>query len=188
MDLKTDVCHKNLPPWVIKFRIRQEVEDVFIPLPVSYIPALVVFLLTQFPSEFSTDCDPQRRQYRDVINLRYKTNKGRVYIVERHLQLEVYYSLSELFPNECLTIRNCVLEAMRLTEEKLRVTKDFITKVDCFLCHCGANSADHSDGDSTDGSHVGEYLHDLNNAICEITESVCNEKSMCCLWISPSGI
>ena len=185
--LEKQCVPQESPPWVIKFRIRQEVEDVFIPLPVGYIPALVVFLLIQFPSEFSTDCDLQRRQYRDVINLRYKTNKGRVYIVECHLQLEVYYSLSELFPNECLTIRNYVLEAMRLTEEKLHVTKDFITKVDCFLCHCGANSADHSDGDSTDGSHVGEYLHDLKNAICEITENVCNEKSRCSLWISPSG-
>ena len=185
--LKEQCVPQESPPWVIKFRIRQGVKDVFIPLPLGYIPALVVFLLTQFPSEFSTDCNPQRRQYRDVINLRYKTNKGRVYIVERHLQLEVYYSFSNLFRNECLIIRNRILEAMLLTEEKLRVTKDFISKVDCFLCHCGATSADHSDVDSTDCSHVGEYLHDLNNAICEITEKPCNEKSRCSLWISPSG-
>ena len=188
--LENQCVPQESPPWVIKFRIRQGVEDVFIPLPVGYTPALVVFLLTQFPSEFSTDRDCKWRQYRNVINLRYKTRKGRVYIVERHLQLEVYYSFSKLFPyeNECLAIRNRILKAMHLTEEKLHIAEDFITKVDCFLCHCGATSTDHSDVDGANCSHVGEYLYDLNNAVCEITEKPCNEKSRCSLWISLSGI
>ena len=178
--LEEQCVPQSPPPWVIKFRVKQGVEDVFIPLPVGYIPALVVFLLTQFPSEFSTDRDCKWRQYRNVINLRYKTKKGRVYFVERHLQLEVYYTYSKRYPNECFAIRNRVLEAMHLTEKRLCIAENFITKVDCFLCHCGVGSADRS--------HVGEYFHDLNYAICENTDESCNEKSQCSLWISTSGI
>ena len=178
--LEEQCVPQSPPPWVIKFRVRQGVEDVFIPLPVGYLPVLVVFLITQFPSEFSTDRDEKWRQYRNVINLRYKTKKGRVYFVERHLQLEVYYTYSKRYSKECFAIRNRILEAMNLTEKRLCITENFITKVDCFLCHCGVDSADHS--------HVGEYFHDLNYAICEKTDERCNEKSQCSLWISTPGI
>ena len=178
--LEEQCVPQESPPWVIKFRIKQGFDHVFIPLPVGYIPALVAFLLTQFPSEFSTDRDEKWRQYRNVINLRYKTKKGRVYFVERCLQLEVYYTYSKRYPNECFAIRNLILEAMKLTEKRLCIAENFITKVDCFLCHCGVDSADRS--------HVGEYFHDLNYAICENTDKSCNEKSQCSLWISASGI
>ena len=32
------------PPWVIRLRVRRGVEDIYIPIPVGYLPAIVVFL------------------------------------------------------------------------------------------------------------------------------------------------
>ena len=167
------------PPWVIRFRISHENDIFFIPLPVGYLPVLVIFLLTKFPSEFSTGRDAKSRQYRNSINLLYKKGKlGRVYIVECHLQLEVYFTFAEMRPKECLHIRNCILEAMRLTEERLRITEQSITKVDCFLCFCEKRSVNIS--------HVGEYSCELEGLVCEKTEefSPCNDK--CLHWI-PQG-
>ena len=167
------------PPWVIRFSISRGNDVFFIPLPVGYLPVLIIFLLTKFPSEFSTGQDAKSRQYRNLINLLYKKGKlGRVYIVECHLQLEVYFTFAAMWPKECLHIRNCILEAMRLTEEHLRITEGSITKVDCFLCFCEKHSAHIS--------HVGEYSCELKGVICEKTGefSSCNDK--CLHWI-PQG-
>ena len=132
------------PPWVIRLRVRRGVEDDCIPIPVGYLPAVVVFLLTKFASHFSTDrC---QRQYRNMIKLRYKRG-GFVYLIERHLQLEIYFSLCEQLPQDCTTIRNLVLESMHLAEEKLHLIREgegAITKVDSFLCSCGKGSAHHT--------------------------------------------
>ena len=102
---------------------------------------------------------------------------GRVYIVECHLQLEVYFTRAGKLPQECLHIRNCVLEAMRLTEERLRIAEGSITKVDCFLCSC--------EEDSALIHHVGEYSCELEGIVCEKTEEIfpCDEK--CLHWIPP---
>ena len=166
------------PPWVIRFRIKRGNDVLYIPSPVGYLPALVVFLLTEFPSKFSTGRDARSRQYRNSINLLYKEGKlGRVYIVECHLQLEVYFTRAGKLPQECLHIRNCVLEAMRLTEERLHIAEGSITKVDCFLCSCEEGSAHIH--------HVGEYSCELEGIVCEKTEEIfpCDEK--CLHWIPP---
>ena len=134
---------ESSPPWVIRLRVRQGVEEVYIPIPVGYLPAVVVFLLTEFASHFSTN--RRQRQYRNMIKLRYKYG-GYVYLIERHLQLEIYISLCEQLLQDCATIRNHVLESIRLTEEKLHIIqegKSAITKVDSFLCSCGKDSAHH---------------------------------------------
>ena len=132
------------PPWVIRLRVRQGDEDVYIPIPVGYLPAVVVFLMTKFASHFSTDrC---QRQYRNMIKLRYKRG-GFVYLIERHLQLEIYFSCFEQLPQDCATIRDHVLESIHLTEEKLNIIQQgegAITKVDSFLCSCGKGSAHHT--------------------------------------------
>ena len=44
------------PAWVIRLRVRRGVEDVYIPIPVGYLPPLVVFLLTKFSYFFSLTC------------------------------------------------------------------------------------------------------------------------------------
>ena len=133
---------ESSPPWVI--RLRRKDEDIYIPIPVGYLPAVVVFLLTEFSSHFSTNrC---QRQYRNKIKLRYKRG-GFVYLIERHLQLEIYFSCFGQLPQDCATIRDLVLEAIRLTEEKLHFIQEgegAITKVDSFLCSCGKGSAQHT--------------------------------------------
>ena len=135
---------QSSPPWVIRLRVRQGDKDVDIPIPVGYLPAVVVFLLTEFSSHFSTDrC---QRQYRNMIKLRYKRG-GFVYLIERHLQLEIYFSLYEQLPQDRASIRDYVLESIRLTEEKLHIIEEgegAITKVDSFLCSCGKGSAHHT--------------------------------------------
>ena len=126
------------PPWVIRLRVRRGVDKEYIPIPVGYLPAVVVFLLTEFSSLFSTDhC---KRQYRNKIVLEYE-HGGFIFLVERHLQLEVHYSgLDE----QCVTIRDRVLKSIRLTEEKLHLIQEgegAITKVDSFRCSCDKGSA-----------------------------------------------
>ena len=142
---EASVSHSS-PPWVIRLRVRQGVEDVYIPIPVGYLPAVVVFLLTKFASYFSTD--RRQQQYRNMIKLRYK-RCGSVYLIERHLQLEIYFSLCEQLPQDCATIQDHVLESIRLTEEKLHIIQEgegAITKVDSFLhvCSCGKGSDHHT--------------------------------------------
>ena len=132
------------PPWVIRLRVRQGDEDVYIPIPVGYLPAVIVFLLTEFSSHFSTD--RHQRQYRNIIKLRYKRG-GFVCLIERYLQLEIYFSCFGQLPQDCATIRDLVLESIRLTEEKLHIIQEgegAITKVDTFLCSCGKGSAHHT--------------------------------------------
>ena len=132
------------PPWVIRLRVKHGIELVYIPIPVGYLPAIVVFLLTEFSSNFSTE--RRHRQYRNMIKLRYDRG-GLVYLIERHLQLEIYFSHYKKLPQECAVIRNFVLESIKSTEEKLHIIQEgegAITKVDSFLCSCGKGSARHT--------------------------------------------
>ena len=134
---------ESSPPWVIRLRIRRGVDKEYIPIPVGYLPAVVVFLLTKFSSHFSTD--RYQRQYRNKIVLVYE-HGGFISLVERHIQLEVHYSGLEHSPQECVTIRNHVLQSIHLTEKKLHIIQEgegAITKVDTFLCSCGKGSAHH---------------------------------------------
>ena len=86
-------------PWVIRFRIKRGgIEEAFIPLPVGYLPTLVIFLLACFGSEFTLN--RKDRQFRNRIVLKYSQG-GKVYIVERHLQLEVYFTMADKFPEKC---------------------------------------------------------------------------------------
>ena len=70
-----------------------------------------------------------------------------MYLIERHLQLEIYFSCFTQLPEDCATIRDLVLESIHLTEEKLHIIQEgegAITKVDSFLCSYGEGSAHHT--------------------------------------------
>ena len=134
---KLSAPHRLSHPWVIRLRQKRGARLVYIPIPVGYLPTLVVFLLTQDESCFSTNC--KKRQYRNFINLQYSPG-GTVYFVERHLQLEVYYSLCDDLPDQCSVIRRLVLNSIHQAEERLRIRQGVNTKVDCFLCFCGEGS------------------------------------------------
>ena len=136
-----DNLKKLSHPWVIRLREKRGIRRIDIPIPVGYLPTLIVFLLTQDESLFSTNC--KKRQYRNCINLQYRPG-GTVYFVERHLQLEVYYSLCDDLPHQCSIVRRLVLESINLTEKRLSIKEGAIIKVDSFLCSCGKGSAHHT--------------------------------------------
>ena len=168
----TEMPHSS-HPWVIRLRVRRGVDEEYVPLPVGYLPAILVFLLTIFPNHFSLNRCQQ--QYRNVIKLCYKPG-GVVCLVERHLQLEVHYSCCIEPTNlreECKIIRNHVLESIRLTEEKLLIREGAITKVDSFLCSCGEGRA----------HHICAYNPETHIVECEVTREVFVLEPQHQLWL-----
>lgn len=142
-----------------------------IPVPIGYLPALVVILVTDFSPDFST---VDKDQYRNCVTLCYKKEIGFVYIVECHLQLEVYFSRCKTkdYTIDCSVIRDVVLEAMVKTDERLRISID---KIDCFLCSCGKDSSRHFCTYDT-----------RSNVVCEKNPNEpleLNDKQR--IWISP---
>ena len=135
----TEIPHSS-HAWVIRLRVRRGVDEEYVPIPVGYLPTILVFLLTIFSCSFSLI--RHKRQYRNVINLAYRPG-GMVCLVEHHLQLEVHYSCCFKLQQECTVIRNHVLESINLTEEKLHIQESAITKVDSFPCSCGKASPHH---------------------------------------------
>ena len=131
----------SCPPWVIRLKVQHGIEVSYISIPCSYLPTLIIFLLTQENSPFTIDCDTER-QYRDVINLQYN-ERGTVAFVEYRCRIEVTYSWYEQFPNDCSDIRTLILEALRLTEKRLNFKTGTIKKVDSFLCSCDGSDDRH---------------------------------------------
>ena len=155
-----DNLKKLSHPWVIRLREKRGIRLIDIPIPIGYLPTLIVFLLTQDESLFSTNC--KKRQYRNFINLQYSPG-GTVYFVERHLQLEVYYSLCDGLPDHCSVIRRLVLQSIEQTEKRLSIKEGAISKVDSFLCSCGKGSA----------HHTCAYNPLSGILVCEETDEIC---------------
>ena len=158
-------------PWVIRLRVRRGVNKEYVPIPVGYLPAILVFLLTIFPRHFSLNRD--QRQYRNVFKLDYEPG-GKVCLVERRLQLEVYYSCCQQLPQECAIIRSQVLKSIHLTEEKLHIRVDAITKVDSFLCSCGEGSR---------AQHMCAFNPETRILDCEETREVFGLEAHHQLWL-----
>ena len=164
-------------PWVIKFNVNtvgpvREIDDI--PIPVGYLPTLVIFLLKQDGS-FSIGLEEKHVQYRNVINIQYNCNEGTVYLVERHMQLEVYYSHAKSHPNRFSAIKAFVLKSMQQTQEEIRIRDDAVT---IFLCSCGKN---------TDCTY--ELPDDINAECCErgklselVTHHSCRLSSGNCMF------
>ena len=165
----TEMPHSS-HPWVIRLRVSRRVDEIYVPIPVGYLPAILVFLLTTFSGRFLLI--QSQRQYRNVIKLHYKPG-GVVCLVERHLQLEVHYSCCDQLQQECAIIRNHVLESIRLTEEKLHIREGAITKVDSFLCSCGEGRA----------HHICAYNPETHIVECEVTREVFVLERQHQLWL-----
>ena len=165
----TEMPHSS-HPWVIRLRVSRKVEEIYVPIPVGYLPAILVFLLTTFSGRFLLI--QSQRQYRNVIKLHYKPG-GVVCLVERHLQLEVHYSCCDQLQQECAIIRNHVLESIRLTEDKLHIREGAITKVDSFLCSCGKGRA----------HHICAYNPETHIVECEVTREVFVLERQYQLWL-----
>ena len=72
----TEMPHSS-HPWVIRLRVRRGVdEESDVPIPVGYLPAILVFLLTMFSGQELTDLSfsliqKSQRQYRNLFKLRF---------------------------------------------------------------------------------------------------------------------
>ena len=165
----TEMPHSS-HPWVIRLSVSRVVDEIYVPIPVGYLPAILVFLLTTFSGRFLLI--QSQRQYRNVIKLRYKPG-GVVCLVECHLQLEVHYSCCDQLQQECAIIRNHVLESIHLTEDKLHIREGAITKVDSFLCSCGEGRA----------HHICAYNPETHIVECEVTRKVFVLEPQHQLWL-----
>ena len=115
-------------PWIVRLKTQCGYQNLYAPLPPGFSPTLIVLLLSSDSFEIVRDL----RQYRNIFTLGFHTG-GDVIIVEKHAQLEIYYSFGD---NECSLIRSLVLEAILETEKRLSFDVDSITIEDSFLCSC----------------------------------------------------
>ena len=179
-------------PWIIRFRMKMERAGMsvgmnYIPPPVGYLPALVVILVTEFSDEFSYPSGNER-QYQNFITLAYKID-WRICIIECHLQLEFYFSGGYKFRTEFSNIRQCILEAIFMTEKNLQIA-DTVKRLDCFLCTCGK---DYSSSSALDckAVHVCVCYYDQEKgyyAVCEESHQSRDVDPKCLFWMKAPGM
>ena len=121
--IKHDSC-----PWIVRLRTSHNHTDDYVPLPPSFSPTLIVSLLS-FKSFKIDKAGPH--QYRNIFTLQF-SYKGDVIIIERQLQLEVYYFFSN---KECFSIRSDILEAILETKNRLSIS-DAVQIEESFPCSC----------------------------------------------------
>ena len=116
-------------PWIVRLKTQCGYQgDRYAPLPPGFSPTLIVLLL----SSNSFEIIRRLRQYRNIFVLRYHKG-GVITIVEKHAQLEIYYSFSD---SECSLIRSLICESIIETENRLSFDVDSITIEDSFPCSC----------------------------------------------------
>ena len=156
-------------PWIVRLKI----QDLYGPLPPGFSPALIVLLLSSdsFRIVLGT-C-----QYRNIFVLHYHRG-GVITIVEKHVQLEIYYSFSD---SDCSVIRSLILEAILETEKRLSFDVDSITIEDSFLCSCNPQI----EGPSR---HIlcKPSCTEPPRARCELTRKICELRKQELRWL-PSG-
>ena len=124
-------------PWIIRLvSIIDGVKDD-VPLPPSFSPTLIVVLLS-FKS-FITD--KHKAQYRNIFRLQFE-DRGDVIIIERQLQLEIYYSFSDDVDRECFEIRTDIREAICRTKKQLSIPADTVEIEESFPCFCSPQTED----------------------------------------------
>ena len=144
-------------PWIVRLRTQCGYQDLYAPLPPGFSPALIVLLL----SFDSFRIVRGMRQYRNIFVLHYHKG-GVITIVEKHDQLEIYYSFSD---SECSVIRSFILEAILETEKRLSFDVDSITIEDSFPCSCSPSR---------------EFRHILCKPISEPPIAECEENRKSC--------
>ena len=120
-------------PWIVRLRISLGYTKDYVPLPPSLSPTLIVLLLSS--DSFNIDKESDRHQYRNIFTLQFN-DEGDVIIVERQLQLEIYYSFSD---NECYEIRSHILEAILETKKRLGIADD-VKIEESFPCSCSSQT------------------------------------------------
>ena len=98
-------------PWIVRLRTKQASQYLYIPLPPAFSPVLIVSLLSSDLFVIVSGL----RQYRNIFVLQYHSG-GDIIIIERQLQLEIYYSFSD---SECSVIRSFIHKTILETEKRL---------------------------------------------------------------------
>ena len=115
-------------PLILRLKCKRRPKHDYVPLPPGFSPTLIVLLLSS--GSFSIGND---QQYRNIFVLCRSGNNGIVTIIERRVQLEIYYSFLD---NECSYIRSDVHKAILETEKRLSFDTESITIEDSFPCSC----------------------------------------------------
>ena len=87
-------------PWIVRLRTRTGSKKLYVPLPPAFSPTLIVLLLSSHLFSIVSG----QQQYRNIFVLNFD-NGGDVTIIERQLQLDIYYSFSVI---ECSAIRSFI--------------------------------------------------------------------------------
>ena len=120
------------PSYPLILRLLQSATQDYVPLPPAFSPTLIVLLLSS--GSFSIDHD--KKQYRNIFVLRRSGNKGIVTIIERRVQLEVYYEFTGFNNREWYNIRSNVHEQIREAVKTLGFDENSIDIEYSFPCSC----------------------------------------------------
>ena len=164
---------EQMCPWIVRLRTRVGSQELYIPLPPAFSPTLIVLLLSShlFSVVFG------QQQYRNIFVLHYSKG-GDVTIIERQLQLEIYYSFSD---SECSVIRSIIREAILETEKRLSFDVDSITIEDSFPCSCNPLQRE--------SRHILCTGPPASRAQCELTRKRCALREKELRWLqSPAGM
>ena len=167
-------------PLILRLKCTRTPQHDYVPLPPSFSPTLIVLLLSS--GLFSIGKDDQ--QYRNIFVLCRSFNKGIVTIIERRVQLEIYYSFLDI---ECSYIRSDVHKAILETEKRLSFDTESITIEDSFPCSCNPPILDSrhipcksaSDNHEADCERLGQHM-----AECEKVKKACRLKKKELRWLS----
>ena len=161
-------------PWIVKLKTQCSYKDLYAPLPPGFSPTLIVLLL----SSDSFRIVRGLHQYRNIFTLGFLSG-GDVIIVEKHDQLEIYYSFSD---SECSVIRSLILKKMLETEKRLSFDVDSITIEDSFLCSCNPQI----EGPSRHILCKPSCADEPPSLQCELTRKRCKLRTQELRWL-PSG-
>ena len=161
-------------PWIVRLKIQSSYQELYVPLPPAFSPTLIVLLLSSHLFSIVSGL----RQYRNIFVLHYR-NGGDVTIIERQLQLEIYYSFSD---SECSAIRSFIRKTILETEKRLSFDVDSITIEDSFPCSCRSSS-------QRESHHIlCKPTSGPPRTQCELTRKKCELKEQELRWLSPAGM
>ena len=161
-------------PWIVRLRTQCGGQVLYVPLPPAFSPTLIVLLL----SSHSFAIVSGQQQYRNIFVLNFH-NGGDVTIIERQLQLEIYYSFSD---SDCSAICSFIRKTILETEERLSFDVDSITIEDSFPCSCSSSP-------QRESHHIlCKPTSGPPRALCELTRRKCELKEQELRWLSPAGM
>ena len=161
-------------PWIVRLKIQSSYQEQYVPLPPAFSPTLIVLLLSSHLFSIVSGL----RQYRNIFVLHHRYG-GDVTIIERQLQLEIYYSFSD---SECSAIRSFIRMTILETEKRLSFDVDSITIEDSFPCSCSSSP-------QRESHHIlCKPASGSPRAQCELTRMKCELKKQELRWLSPAGM